>query len=104
MPDPFQVLSEPTRQRILQLVLDRELSAGDIAAEFDTTFGAVSQHLRVLLEAGLVTVRKEGRHRYYRARSKDLGPLAEMLRASWTARLGKLKKLAEREARRTRRN
>ena len=104
MPDPFQVLAEPTRQRILQLVLDRELSAGEIAAEFDTTFGAVSQHLRVLLEAGLVTVRKEGRHRYYRARSKDLGPLAEMLRASWTARLGKLKKLAEREARRTRRN
>ena len=104
MPDPLQALAEPTRQRILQLVLDRELSAGDIAAEFDTTFGAVSQHLRVLLETGLVTVRRAGRFRYYRARTRELGPLAEMLRASWTARLGKLKKLAEAEARKTRRN
>jgi DNA-binding transcriptional ArsR family regulator len=104
VPDPLKVLVEPTRQRILQLVLDRELSAGDIAAEFDVTFGAISQHLRLLRDAGLVTVRKEGRHRWYRARSQDLGPLAGMLRASWATRLGKLKKLAEREARKSRRN
>lgn len=104
MQDPLQTIAEPSRQRILQLVLDRELSAGEIAAEFDVTFGAVSQHLRVLLEAGLVTVRKAGRFRYYRARTAELGPLREMLRASWTARLGKLKKLAEAEARHSKRN
>jgi len=93
----LEIIAEPRRQRILRLVWDRELGAGEIAAEFDVTFGAVSQHLRVLRDAGLVAVRKDGRHRSYRARKKALGPLAALLEATWSDRLGELKKLAEAE-------
>lgn len=73
------------------------MSAGRIADEFDVTFAAVSQHLRVLREAGLVEVRRAGRHRFYRARPEALGPLAQMLTAEWSGRLQELKRLAEEE-------
>ena len=53
--DTIQVIAEPRRREILSLIWDDELAAGDIADRFDVTFGAVSQHLRVLREAGLVT-------------------------------------------------
>lgn len=86
---------QPTRQSILRLVWGRERSAGDIAARVDVTFGAVSQHLRLLTEAGLVERRKLGRSRLYRARREALGPLAAMLEAMWSARLGRLKAMAE---------
>ena len=65
--DPLQALAEPTRRRILGLVWDRELSATEIADQFDSTFGAVSQHLAVLRDAQLVTQRRQGNRRFYRA-------------------------------------
>jgi DNA-binding transcriptional ArsR family regulator len=65
--DPLQVIAEPTRRRILGLVWDRELSASEIADRFDCTFGAVSQHLAVLRDARLVTQRRDGNRRFYRA-------------------------------------
>ena len=65
--DPLQAIAEPTRRRILGLVWDRELSASEIAEQFDSTFGAVSQHLSVLRDANLVVLRREGNRRYYRA-------------------------------------
>src|SRR4029453_13511776 len=69
------VLASPRRQEILRLVWDEERCAGDIhAAMPDVTFGAVSLQLKMLADAGLVTVRTEGRHRYYRARRDGLGP------------------------------
>jgi DNA-binding transcriptional ArsR family regulator len=89
------LVAQPTRQSILRLVWGRERSAGDIAARVDVTFGAVSQHLRLLTEAGLVERRKRGRSRLYRARREALGPLAAMLEAMWSARLGRLKVMAE---------
>ena len=96
---PLQIIAEPRRQEILRLVWDRERSAGDIAGAFDITFGAVSQHLRVLREAGFVELRKAGRQRYYRARKKALGPLATYLTNLWRSRLDSLKALAEAEER-----
>ena len=65
--DPIQVVAEPNRRRILQLVWERELSASEIAGHFDSTFGAVSQHLAVLREARFVTMRREGNRRLYQA-------------------------------------
>ena len=75
--DPLQALAEPHRRRILGLVWDRELSASEIADRFESTFGAVSQHLAILREARLVTMRKEGNRRFYQA---DRAALEEMWR------------------------
>ncbi|HEX7222867.1 MAG TPA: metalloregulator ArsR/SmtB family transcription factor, partial [Candidatus Limnocylindrales bacterium] len=58
--DALRVVGEPTRREILRLVWEDELSAGEIAERFDVTFGAVSQHLGVLREAGFVTIRVAG--------------------------------------------
>lgn len=93
--DTIRVASEPRRLQILELVWDRERSAGDIASLLPVSFPAVSQHLRKLREAGLVAVRREGRRRYYRARKHDMGTLAPLLEAMWSDRLDALGRLAE---------
>jgi DNA-binding transcriptional ArsR family regulator len=97
--DALQVISEPRRREILRLVWDRELSSGDIAASFDVTFGAVSQHLGVLRQAGFVRVRAEGNRRFYRADRERLGPLAHALEAMWTDTLAQLADAVETEER-----
>jgi DNA-binding transcriptional ArsR family regulator len=88
--DALQVVGEPRRRAILRLVWDRERSAGDIAASLPITFGAVSQHLGVLREAGFVTVRRAGNHRFYQADQAALGPLARALEAMWSTSLDRL--------------
>ena len=93
--DPVRVVSEPRRREILRLVWDAERPASEIAAHFDVTFGAVSQHLRVLQEAGLVSVRRDGTRRFYRANRSALRPFASMLRSMWAAELDTLAVLAE---------
>jgi DNA-binding transcriptional ArsR family regulator len=93
------IIDEPRRQQILQLVWQEERAAGDIAANIDVTFGAVSQHLRVLREAGMVTMAKRGRQHFYRANREALGPLAQHLEAMWLDRLLQLKQLVEAEER-----
>src|ERR671913_2484014 len=93
--DPVRVVSEPRRREILRLVWDAERPASEIAAHFDVTFGAVSQHLGVLQQAGLVSVRKDGTRRFYRANRSALRPFASMLRSMWAAELDTLALLAE---------
>jgi DNA-binding transcriptional ArsR family regulator len=93
--DALQIVSEPRRRAILHLVWDRELSAGDIAGRFDLTFGAVSQHLGVLRDAGFVRVRRDGNRRFYRADQEGLGPLAQTLEAMWVDTLDRLAAAAE---------
>lgn len=88
-------LVEPKRRAILELVRDRELAAGEIAQQFDVTRPAVSQHLAVLREAGLITERREGTRRFYRARPEGLSGLREYLDAFWSDRLQQLKAVAE---------
>ncbi len=101
--DPVRVVSEPRRREILRLIWDAERGASDIAAHFDVTFGAVSQHLGVLQQAGLVSVRRDGTRRFYRANRSALRPFAHMLQAMWAEELDTLAALAEKaeEARRT---
>ena len=99
--DELRVLAAERRRRILALVWDRELGAGEIAAQFDVSWPAVSQHLRILLDAGFVTQRREANRRYYRAVPEALGELRGLVEQEWRARLGDLKALAESEHRST---
>lgn len=82
--DALQVLAEPRRRKILSLVREQERAAGEIAAHFDITFGAVSQHLSVLKDAGFVTVRKDGNRRLYRLDEEGLGRWRPILEAMWS--------------------
>jgi DNA-binding transcriptional ArsR family regulator len=96
----LRAIAEPRRRAILRLVWDGELSAGQIASHFDVSRPAISQHLRVLKDAGLVTERREGTWRYYRARPEGLDELRTFLEGFWDDQLHLLKKAAEREERR----
>jgi len=95
----LKAIAAPHRLRILRLVRDEELSAGEIAAHFDVTRPAVSQHLTVLKEAGLVNERRNGTRRLYRARPEGLVELRNFLDELWGERLEALKREAEREER-----
>ena len=97
-PTALAALATPRRREILRLVWDAEHSAGAIRAALpDVTFGAVSQHLRVLRDAGLVSCRADGRRRLYRARRRAVGPLKGPLEAHWADALYRLKLHAELE-------
>jgi DNA-binding transcriptional ArsR family regulator len=95
----LKAIAAPHRRTILRLVSDTELSAGEIAANFDLTRPAVSQHLGVLKEAGLVSERRNGTRRLYRARPEGLVELKAFLDEFWGERLEALKREAEREER-----
>ena len=95
----LKAIAAPRRREILTLVRDGELSAGEIAAHFDVTRPAVSQHLNVLKEAGLVSERRNGTRRLYRARPEGLAQLKAFLEEFWGDRLDVLKREAEREER-----
>lgn len=93
--DALQVLAEPRRRRILELVRDDELAAGEIAARFEVTFGAISQHLGVLRDAGFVSVRKDGNRRLYSLDEEGLGPWRNVLETMWTDTLEELARAVE---------
>src|SRR5437870_3076205 len=95
----LKAIAAPRRRRILSLVRDGELSAGEIAAHFDVTRPAVSQHLNVLKEAGLVSERRDGTRRLYQARPEGLAQLKAFLQEFWDDRLEALKREAESEER-----
>jgi DNA-binding transcriptional ArsR family regulator len=98
----LKAIAEPRRRRILALVRDEEMAAGEIAEHFDVSRPAVSQHLNVLKEAGLVSERRNGTRRLYRARPEGLLPVRAFLEEFWDPRLDTLKREAEREEQRTR--
>jgi DNA-binding transcriptional ArsR family regulator len=95
--EPLQVIAAPRRLRILELVWDRELTAGQIAAEFDVSWPAISQHLAVLKAAGFVTERRAGTSRIYRVDKQALGSLRAVVEEHWRGGLGRIKQLAENE-------
>ena len=99
----LKAIAEPRRREILGLVRDRELPVGRIVEHFDVSGPAISQHLRVLKDAGLVTERRDGTRRLYRARPEGLGELRSFLESFWDEQLLKLKHAAEWEERRRRR-
>ena len=97
--DVVRVIADPRRREILRLVWDTERPASEIAEHFDITFGAISQHLGVLRQAGLVVVRRDGTRRFYRADRDALRPYTPMLHLLWAEQLDRLAELAETEER-----
>ncbi len=93
--DTLQLIAEPHRQEILRLVWDDELPVGALVQRLDLSYGGVSQHLALLRDAGLVSVRRDGKRRLYRADHDQLGPLAGFLESFWAARIDRLAELAE---------
>jgi DNA-binding transcriptional ArsR family regulator len=97
----FEVLAEPTRRRILDLLLDRERPVGDLVKSLKLSQPGVSKHLRVLREAGLVSVRTEAQRRIYGIRPEPLEEVAEWLepyRRLWAERLDALERHLDEEA------
>ncbi|HUI02483.1 MAG TPA: metalloregulator ArsR/SmtB family transcription factor [Acidimicrobiales bacterium] len=93
----LRAIAEPHRREILRLVADGELSAGDIAAHFTLSRPAVSQHLKVLVEAGLLDQRREATRVIYRARPDGLDEVRSYIDTFWSTGLRRLKIAAERE-------
>ncbi len=91
----LRAIAEPSRRKILRLVQKSELPAGEIASHFEITRPAISQHLRILKNAGLVTERRDGTKRLYRARPEGLEEVREFLNDFWEGRLQLLANAAE---------
>ncbi len=79
----------------MRLVLNEEMPAGQIASHFDVTRPAISQHIRVLKDAGLLIERRQGTRRLYHANEKGLAGLRASLEEFWGGKLGKLKSAVE---------
>ena len=96
--ETIQAMAEPTRLEILKMVRRHEMPAGEIAANFKgITRPAVSQHLRVLKDAGLVAERRQGTSRLYRLRPDGFAPLKALLEDFWDSKLERLKAAAEKQ-------
>lgn len=98
----ISAIAEPRRREILYLVSNGELASSSIASHFDISAPAVSQHLKVLEESGLVTVRKAGNKRYYQLRREGFSELKQYIDRFWDDSLLRLKEEAEAEERRNR--
>ena len=97
-PDPFRAVSDSTRRAILDVLADGEKSAKDLGSPFRISQPALSQHLRVLREAGLVTTRRDGRFRYYRLEPAPLEAVhdwVEHYRKFWSGKLDRLERYLE---------
>jgi DNA-binding transcriptional ArsR family regulator len=95
--EALKAIAEPRRRAILQLVAHDELPAGEIAAAFEVSRTAVSQHLTVLKNAGLLSERREGTRRLYRARPEGLDGLRQVLNDMWASSLEVARGLVEAE-------
>ena len=91
----LKAVADPTRRRILELVKDEPSSVVEIARHFDTTQQAISQHLQLLRNAGLLEFRKEGTRHLYAVRTDGFEPIAAFLEEFWPERMKALKATAE---------
>ncbi len=101
--DIMRALAEPQRVRILRLVGDKELAAGEIAEHFDITAQAVSQHLRVLKDADVLAERRDGTRRLYSIRPEAIESVHDFLDELWPSSLRRLKSAVEGDRRSKRR-
>jgi DNA-binding transcriptional ArsR family regulator len=95
----LKALAEPRRVEILKVIGQGETPAGEIAEHFNLTRPAISQHLRVLVEANLIAERREGTRRLYRVRPETFEQLHGFLDSFWDSRLARLKEVVENDAR-----
>ncbi|SRR6266545_6518186 len=100
MAETFEVVAEPTRRRILDLLVERERSVGELVDSLSLSQPGVSKHLRVLKDAGLVQVRREAQRRWYGLRAEPLAEIdtwLEPYRRYWAGRLDALEKHLDEE-------
>lgn len=100
--DIFQAIADPTRREIIDLVASRSLPVNGIADNFDISRPAVSRHIRILDECGLLVIRKKGRKRYCRAdlrKLKYIAEWAERYKEFWNVKLDALEAALEEESR-----
>ena len=95
----LKAIAEPRRQEILRLLWQRERAAGEVAAHFDISRPAISKHLRILKEAGLLEERRVGTQRLYRARPERLADARRFLDSFWDEGLAAIKRSAEGDTR-----
>ena len=95
--DAFQAIAEPRRRAILRLLNGTEMTAGDIASRFEVTRPAISQHLRVLRDSGLIAERRDGTRRIYRARPDGMEDVRMYLNEFWQTGLEQLRTAVEAE-------
>ncbi len=94
--DVFQAIADPTRREIIQLIAAQSLNLNAIAEKFDVSRPAISQHIKILTECGLIVIKKQGRERYCEARLQKLDEVsewAEQYRRLWADRFDSLDKL-----------
>jgi DNA-binding transcriptional ArsR family regulator len=97
--DVFQAIADPTRRQIISMVAKQPLNVNSIAEKFDVSRQAVSLHVKILTECGLITIKQEGRERYCEARLKKLEEVSdwvEQYRQYWTVQFNKLDKYLNR--------
>ncbi|GAA1860803.1 hypothetical protein GCM10009715_05320 [Paeniglutamicibacter psychrophenolicus] len=87
MPDVLETAAEPTRRALLNILADGERTVTELAGRFPVTRSAISQHLLLLAEVGLVTARKDGRNRFYRLDPSGMATLRRSLESFWTSEL-----------------
>jgi DNA-binding transcriptional ArsR family regulator len=100
--DIFRAIADPIRRGILDRLIAREQPVSDLAAEFDVTLSAVSQHLRVLRDSGLVSERRDGRNRLYQINPEPLREVADWIahyEGFWHAHLDALQRYLDKEKR-----
>ena len=101
-PHVFAAIADPTRRTLLDLLLPEERTVSDLVTQFDMSQQAVSQHLQVLKDAGLMTEQRVGTRRMYSIRPEGVDQVREFMEELWPDRLARLKRLAETKAKRVR--
>lgn len=93
--DVFQAIADPTRRQIIEMLVQKPLNVNDIAENFDVTRQAVSLHVKILNECGLIVIKKQGRERYCEIKIDELNQVAEWVnycRQFWQEQFGALDK------------
>ncbi len=96
--DVFQAIADPTRREIISLIAHRSLHLNSVAEKFDVSRPAISKHIKILTECGLITIKQHGRHRYCEARLEKLNEISnwvEQYRKFWTQKLDALETYLE---------
>ena len=102
MGSPWKAVADDSRRQVLQLLKDKERTPSEIATHFEFTLPALSTHLKVLRDAGLVSERKEGQNRYYSVNRKQMSVMMRFFDQFWDDRLKSLKEYVENKERRKR--
>ena len=99
--DVFQAIADPTRREIINMISHRTLNLNAVADNFDVSRPAISKHIKILTECGLITIRQQGRERFCEANLKPLVQVSswvDQYKEFWTARLDALEAYLENEA------